>query len=177
MGILTVPSQRWIDDAGSILIKVMIALAVLFLLMPLFVVVSMSFDSRDYLGRFPPPSLSLRWYVSFFSQEYLIRGLKTSLALASSCAIISTTIGVLAALGIEQSPRKLRDVLTSLFLSPLVVPGVVIGFALLLFYSRVGVENAFLRLLGGHIVITFPYTVRTALAAFGGIRKSVLEAA
>ena len=170
-------SQRALDDASQTLINVVIVLAVGFLLMPLFIVVSMSFDSRDYLGRFPPPSLSLQWYASFFTQEYLIKGLKTSLVLASLCAVISTTIGLLAALGIEQCPKRRRDIFTSIFLSPLIVPGVVIGFALLLFYSRLEVSNGFLRLLGGHVLITFPYTVRTSLAALAGIRRSVFEAA
>jgi putative spermidine/putrescine transport system permease protein len=74
-------------------------------------------------------------------------------------------------------PKGARDAGTALFLAPLIVPGVVIGFALLLFYARAGIDNGFLRLLGGHVVITFPYAIRTILAALYGVRPSLIDAA
>ena len=70
-----------------------------------------------------------------------------------------------------------KAALEALFLSPLVVPAVVIGFALLLFFALLGVFDGFTRLLGGHIIITLPYTVRTTLAGLVGIRKTLTEAA
>ena len=62
-------------------------------------------------------------------------------------------------------------------LSPLVVPGVVLGFGLLLLFSYAGVTNGFTRLLCGHVIITMPYTIRTTLAGLVGIKKSYIEAA
>ena len=70
-----------------------------------------------------------------------------------------------------------KDALVSLFLSPLIVPPVVIGFALLLFLSQLGVINGFARLLCGHIIITVPYTIRATLAGIAGIDRSLTEAA
>jgi putative spermidine/putrescine transport system permease protein len=70
-----------------------------------------------------------------------------------------------------------REVLTSLFLSPLVVPPVVTGLALLLFLAHMGLINGFGRLLCGHIIITIPYTIRTTLAGLAGIDRSLTEAA
>jgi putative spermidine/putrescine transport system permease protein len=70
-----------------------------------------------------------------------------------------------------------RDALTSLFLSPLVVPPVVTGFALLLFLAQIGVINGFARLLCGHMIITIPYTIRATLAGLAGIDRSFTEAA
>jgi len=46
-----------------------------------------------------------------------------------------------------------------------------------LFYARIGIDNAFLRLIGGHVLITFPYAIRTVMAALAGIRPSFAEAA
>jgi putative spermidine/putrescine transport system permease protein len=168
---------RRVDDAAAALVVIVIAAAVLFLIVPVVVAISMSLDARDYLGQFPPPALSFKWYARFFAEPYYRHGLATSLLLASLCAVIASALGISAALGIERAPWRWRDRLTTLFLAPLIVPGVVIGFALLLFYARVGVESAFLRLLGGHVLITFPYAIRTVLAALAGIRPSLTEAA
>ena len=67
--------------------------------------------------------------------------------------------------------------MVSFFLSPLVLPPVVTGFALLLFLSKIGVIDGFARLLCGHIIITVPYTIRATLASISGIDKSYTEAA
>jgi putative spermidine/putrescine transport system permease protein len=169
--------QRVADDVSRVVVFAMIWLTVVLLLLPLAITVSMSFDERDYLGAFPPPALSLRWYAKFFSDSYLLQGLQTSLQLAALTAFISTTLGLSAAVALERMPDRYAQPLISLFLSPLIVPGVVIGFALLIFYARAGIDNTFLRLLGGHVLITFPYAIRTVLAALGGIRPSLVEVA
>src|SRR5579871_333421 len=119
--------------------------SVVFLIGPVLIAISMSLDARDYLGQFPPTALSLKWYARFFGEPYYLHGLATSLTVAGTSAVLASAIGIAAAVGIEQAPRAWRDRLTSVFLAPLVVPGVVIGFALLLFYARAGVESAFVR--------------------------------
>jgi putative spermidine/putrescine transport system permease protein len=169
--------QRVADDVARVTIGGMIVVTVLLLLLPLAMTLSMSFDARDYLGSFPPFQLSLRWYEKFFSDPYLVKGLKTSVQLASLTALIATALGVSAAVALDRLPGRLAELAISLFLSPLIVPGVVIGFALLLFYSRASLEDTFLRLLGGHVLITFPYAIRTVLVALGGIRPSLAEVA
>jgi putative spermidine/putrescine transport system permease protein len=154
-----------------------IVVTMLLLVLPLALTLSMSFDARDYLGVFPPPALSTRWYAKFFSDPYLLNGLKTSLQLAALTAVCATALGLSAAVALARLPGRYAQALKAAFLSPLIVPGVVIGFALLLFYARVGVENTFLRLLAAHVLITFPYAIRTVLAALGGIRPTLIEVA
>jgi putative spermidine/putrescine transport system permease protein len=169
--------QRVADDVARVTVVGMIVVSVLLLLLPLAMTLSMSFDARDYLGAFPPPELSLRWYAKFFSDPYLLKGLSTSLELAALTALAASALGLSAAVALNRLPSRHAQLLISLFLSPLIVPGVVIGFALLIFYARAGVESTFLRLLGGHVLITFPYAIRTVLAALGGIRPSLVEVA
>jgi putative spermidine/putrescine transport system permease protein len=168
---------RRVDDLAQFLASTTIVVGLAFLVVPVVVALAMSLDARDYLGQFPPTGLSLKWYARFFSEPYYRHGLATSLILASLCAVISTALGVATAVGIDRTPPQWRDRLTALFLMPLIVPGVVIGFALLMFYARIGIDNAFLRLLGGHVLITFPSAIRTVLAALAGIRPSLTEAA
>ena len=169
--------KRSIDNFGTFFSVINILLAFIFLIFPIIVAIIMSFDGRSYLGLFPPPEYSLRWYERFFSDAYYLQGLKTSLIIAIIATVVSTTIGVSAAIGLDRYQGIGKQALESLFLSPLVVPAVVIGFALLMFFAALGIFDGFTRLLGGHLIITFPYTVRTTLAGLVGIRKSLTEAA
>ena len=97
------------------------------------------------------------------------------LAVTATC--VSTAIGTVTAFVIDRYEFRGKEVMTAFFLSPLVVPGVVVGFALLLFLSFVGVFEGFARLLAGHVIITIPYTIRTTLAGLVGIPPSLSEAA
>lgn len=169
--------RRWVDDIGYLLMLAVIAITLIFLIAPIVVSIMMSFDGRAFLGKFPPPEYSFRWYQNFFSDSYYLAGLRTSLILAVIATIVSTTAGVSAAIVLDRYEFRGKQALESFFLSPLVVPAVVIGFALLLFFALIGVFDGFTRLVGAHIIITFPYTVRTTLAGLVGIRKTLTEAA
>lgn len=169
--------SRHVDDVGKWLVWIAIAATFVFLVAPIVVAIMMSFDARGYLGRFPPPDYSIQWYVNFFSDTFYLTGLRTSIVLAVIATAVSTVAGVSAAIVLDRYDFPGKQAVETLFLSPLIIPAVVIGFALLLFFALIGVFQGFPRLLAGHIVITFPYTVRTTLAGLVGIRKTLTEAA
>ena len=152
-------------------------LATVFLVLPIIISMGMAFDSRTYLGSFPPPDVSLQWFERFFSDDYFLRGLRTSIVLAIIVTLISTVIGTVSAVVIDSYEFKGKSALTAFLLAPLVVPGVVIGFALLMFLALLDIEGGFARLVAGHVIITVPYTVRTTLAGLVGIRRTLIEAA
>jgi putative spermidine/putrescine transport system permease protein len=166
-----------LDNLFRLLGLIMMGVIICFLLIPIVVTVVMAFDARPYLGPLPPPSLSSRWFAKFFSDDYFLRGLRTSVELAVLSVTLSLAVGVAAAVALDRSSSRGREALVSLFLSPLIVPPVVIGFALLLFLSQLGIINGFARLLCGHMIITVPYTIRATLAGLSGIDKSLTEAA
>ncbi len=175
---MTLPRGRRIaDDLGGVLVGALIAVAVVFLVVPLLVTILMAFDARGYLGPLPPPALSLRWFANCFSQDTFIVGLRISLALATLAAAIATVVGAGAAIALERAGFPGRGLLMALFLSPLVVPPVVIGFSLLLSLSRAGIIDGFVRLLCGHVIITLPYTIRATLASLVGRDPALTEAA
>ena len=168
---------RWLDDGFRWLGLVMIGIVICFLLTPILVTILMAFDSRAYLGPLPPPSLSFRWFAQFFSDDYFLRGLATSLELVTVSVAVSVCIGLATAVALERYRFVGKEALVSFFLSPLLVPPVVVGFALLLFLARLGLVNGFLRLLAGHIIITAPYTIRATLTGLTGIDRTLTEAA
>ncbi|MCK1467197.1 ABC transporter permease [Bradyrhizobium sp. CW10] len=169
--------KRLADDVLGFIV-IFLALATIALLVaPLVIAAVMSFDSREFLGQFPPPSLSLRWYIGFFSDAYYLKGLQVSLMLAVAATSLSTLVGVAAAFTLDRYDFPGKELLSALFLSPLVVPHVIIGFSLLLFFSSLGLYSGIIPLIAGHLIITVPYVIRTTLASLVGIRKSLTEAA
>ena len=170
-------AKRRTDDAATLGRHLLFVVVFLFLLVPVLVSVTMAFDSRTYLGPFPPPDLSLQWVAKFFSDDYLLRGLWTSLLLAGASSVLAMLVGGLAAFGIERSRFPGRELVMAIFLSPLIVPGVILGFGLLLLFSRLTLLEGLPRLIAGHVLIAFRFCLRTTLASLVGIRKSLTEAA
>lgn len=155
----------------------MLALVLAFLVTPLLITCLLAFDSRSFLGPLPPPALSLRWFEKLASLGYVATGLATSLKIAVLATVIDVLVGTAAAVALDRGGFRGRGLLMAAFLSPLIVPAVVIGLALLLFLSRIGVVDGFTRLLCGHVVITLPYVVRTVLASLAGRDRRLTEAA
>ncbi|MBY5665626.1 ABC transporter permease [Rhizobium leguminosarum] len=162
--------------AGSLTYGV-IGLGLAFLAIPLVITCVMAFDARTYLGPMPPPALSLHWFERLVSQADILASLRTSLILAVLTTVLSVTIGTAAAVGLARGNFPGKAALTSAFLSPLIVPPVVIGFGLLLFLSKAGITNGMARLLLGHVIVTLPYCIRTSLASLLGSDQRLTEAA
>lgn len=165
------------DAVAAVVFWLVPAIVFLFLLLPIAVSVLLSFDDREFLGAFPPTQFSLRWYRSFFTNPAYLTGLVTSLELALLSTAISTAAGTAAAVALTATRWRGRHFLETLFLSPKMVPTVVIGFSILGFASAIHIFDAFTRLVMGHVIITIPFTIRAALASLVGIRRSMVEAA
>jgi putative spermidine/putrescine transport system permease protein len=169
--------KRLVDAIGSTLFVGLLVGAVLFLLVPLVVAVALSFDGREYIGPFPPPSWSLRWYVALIENSSYADGLKTSLQLAAIATAVSCVAGTMAAVFIARFRFPGREALETFFLSPKFIPTVVVGFSLLILAAAVGITDGFTRLVAGHVIITMPFTIRAALAALVGNWRTLVEAA
>ncbi|NEK17924.1 ABC transporter permease [Rhizobium leguminosarum] len=153
------------DRIAASLAYSVIGLGLAFLAIPLVITCVMAFDARTYLGPMPPPALSLHWFERLVSQADILASLRT------------VTIGTAAAVGLARGNFPGKAALTSAFLSPLIVPPVVIGFGLLLFLSKAGITNGMARLLLGHVIVTLPYCIRTSLASLLGSDQRLTEAA
>lgn len=170
-------AARTADRIAVSLADGVIGLGLAFLAIPLVITCLMAFDARTYLGPLPPPALSLHWFERLVSQADILTSLRTSLILAVLTTVLSVTIGTAAAVGLARGNFPGKAALTSAFLSPLIVPPVVIGFGLLLFLSKAGITNGMARLLLGHVIVTLPYCIRTSLASLLGSDQRLTEAA
>lgn len=156
-------------------------LVLIFLLVPALVVVLTSLNSGTYLT-FPPQGLSLRWILFFFQAADFLPAYLLSLRLAFLAGLTSTVVGTLAALALVRTNFPGKSFLQALFLSPLTLPGMVIGLALLVYYyslqpMHLNMVRTFTGLFVGHVVITAPYVIRTVSAALTHFDVSQEEAA
>lgn len=147
-----------------------------FLAAPLVVVAIVAFNPGTAV-RFPPPGISVRWFVHIFQTESFVTGLVNSLELGILATATSMALGVPAALTLSRGRFAGRELLETAVLSPLSLPMIVLGVGLLSASSLVGLGLSFTALLGGHIVITLPYVLRTTLAVYRGIDPALEEAA
>lgn len=157
-------------------LKWVTGLAYLFLLLPLLVVVLVSFNPTKYPS-FPPTGLSLEWYETFFTDERLLSALWNSLVVATGSAIVAGAVGLIAALGFVRRTFRAKNVLSSLLFLPMLISPVVIGVALTAFLTSIGVEKNYLFLIAGHSTLVLPYVFVTVRAQLYGFDRSVEEAA
>jgi putative spermidine/putrescine transport system permease protein len=154
-----------------------VVLIYLFLLAPLIIVVTVSFDPTDAF-RFPPSGVSLRWYAAFFASETFLRAFfRVSLVVAVVVSVLATAVGGLAAIGLVRFLTRGRTLVETFFLAPIVVPEILLGAALFLYYSRIKMATSMAGLVLGHLLLAIPYVVRTVAAGLAGIDRSLEEAA
>ncbi|MBI2204286.1 MAG: ABC transporter permease [Candidatus Rokubacteria bacterium] len=152
------------------------AMVVLFLIAPLVVVVAVSFSASPVFN-LPPPSWSARWYERLWRLRDFWPAVRTSLEIAALSTAISLVLGTLCAIAVERGRFPGRDALVTFAVSPLMMPGLVVGVALLQMLRQVGFRDAWMSLLIGHIVITLPYVIRTVLASLSLFDFTLIDAA
>lgn len=149
---------------------------VIFLLGPLLVVIGASFSASPVFD-FPPEEISLRWYSNTAKLESLLPALRLSIEIALLSTTVSLVLGTLCAIAIIRTRFPGRNALATFMVSPLMMPGLVVGIAMLQFFRQIGLLDAYPALLIGHVVITMPYVMRTVLAGLSLFDFTYIDAA
>jgi len=140
------------------------SLFVAFMLAPLVVVMWMSLTPSNLLS-LPTTSFSLRWFYAIIGHRQFQEAFWFSILLGALSATIAMILAVPAALALARHRFPGRDGFVALFLSPLIIPHVVLGVAFLRFFTQIGTTGSFAGLLGAHVLVIFPYGLRLVLAA------------
>ena len=151
-------------------------LVVAFILGPLVVIVGGSFTETPYVA-FPPVGFTWRWYEQLMHRPDFLRSFLVSVVLATLCCVFAMALGVSAVIGLHRNGFTGSRVFRGFLLSPLVLPTIVTGVALLQFYYLIDLDAPMTGLLIGHVLITVPYVVRTVGAGLVGLDPAMEEAA
>jgi putative spermidine/putrescine transport system permease protein len=154
----------------------MAAAAVVFLLTPLVVTIAVSFGSSSVFT-LPPPDWSLKWYVRLAGTKGLVPALVTSVQIAGLSTLVALVLGTLCAIALVRGRFRGREAISTFLVSPLMLPGLVIGIAMLQGFRAVGLRGVWTSLLIAHVVIAMPYVVRTVLGALSLFDFSLIDAA
>lgn len=159
-------------------IRIGAMLALLVLLLPVVIVVLAGLNAGDYLT-FPPQGLSLKWVVAFVQSPTFFDAYLFSLGLAASATAISTVLGTMASVFLTRTGFRGAPLMRGFFMAPIVLPGIVLGLALYVFYvtTGIGLARTFGGLLVGHVLVTCPFVIATITASLVGFDLSLEEAA
>lgn len=154
------------------------AAALIVLLLPVAIVVMAGLTAGDYLT-FPPQGLSLRWVIAFFRSPTLFPAYLFSLKLAATTMAIASIMGSMTAVWLTRSRFMGAIAVRGLLMLPIVLPGLVLGLALYIYYVAldVGLARTFSGLVIGHVLVTTPFVIATVTASLTGCDVSLEEAA
>jgi putative spermidine/putrescine transport system permease protein len=152
------------------------ALVVGFMLAPLVIICLVAFTPANTLS-LPTTQLSLRWFAAVFHHPDFMTSFVNSLWLATVAATLSVALAVPAGLAIDRYDFRGRGAVSALFLSPLLIPHLVLGVALLRLFALIGATGSFGWLAVSHIIVVTPYALRLVLAALAGLDRSAEQAA
>lgn len=155
---------------------VYLAIVCAFVLAPVIFVFLASFQHARYMS-FPIEQYSLRWYAEVFSQPEWLRSLRQSLLLALQATVIVTVAGTMAALALHYHQFKAKQLLVLAFLSPILLPEILTGLALLFFFASIGWTATYGALLLGHVIVALPFVIRMVLTALPNVTQDMEEAA
>lgn len=151
-------------------------LVFIFLLGPLLIISVTSFEPGTVL-KFPPQGFSLRWYENIFEVDLFMSTFKTSIVVSLLGNILALLIGMPAAYALSRFSFRGKDALNALFLSPLLIPGIVLGFTLLRYLIIVYHLPVYAGLLIGHTVIMLPFIIRVIASSLSNFDFAIEEAA
>jgi putative spermidine/putrescine transport system permease protein len=152
------------------------------MLLPVVFVAWSAFYDSTFLT-FPPPGYTLRWFSAALGRDAFVSGLMTSVKVAIMAAVAGVIIGTAASLVLQRSRLPGTQLLQTLLISPLMVPNIVLGIALYLFFLSMADKTGFdlSQGMGGltlaHTLLTLPWSVRLISANLTGLDRSLEEAA
>ncbi|MGG4775504.1 ABC transporter permease [Alcaligenaceae bacterium 429] len=152
------------------------ALFTLFILAPLLIVIAVSFTDKGYIS-LPTDGLSLRWFYAIFEAREIVSAFWLSLGIGLVSATIAIVLAIPAALALVRYNFTGRGVVTAFFMSPLMIPQVVLGVAFLRFFNVVGISGSFIWLAFTHVIVVMPYALRLVLSAATGMGNDAENAA
>ncbi len=154
----------------------MLVLALVFLLGPFIVVFVAGFSGDETLA-FPPKTWGWRWLAHVFTVESFQRSFVTSLLVGLGSTIAALALGVPVAYALSRYVFPGREWLRTVLTLPLIVPGIIVGLALLNHMVLLYNLPVLASLLVGHTALLVPYAVRVVSASLANLRVDMDDAA
>ena len=169
------PVERFVETHGGRLAQTVLVVGFTFLWLPIAVLVFMSFAAGGVLS-FPPDELTLRWYVEFLNNRAAIGAIWTTLTISVPATAITVVLATLISYAVDRFVFPGRDALQLLATLPVVVPLVVTGVALVLFFNGTLGLRGYPAVVIAHVIRTIPFATLVILPTFLGFDGRLEEA-
>jgi spermidine/putrescine transport system permease protein len=147
----------------------------IFLYLPLMILVVYSFNSSKTMNW---SGFSMRWYYDlFFRSQSLWQSFMNSVIVAITSSTISTIIGTLGAIGIYWYNFRFKKVLQVVSFLPLILPEIIIGVSLLIFFAGIKLKLGLFTIFLAHTTFNIPFVVLIVMARLEEFDFSIIEAA
>ncbi|MEN9397152.1 MAG: hypothetical protein RLZ81_1682 [Pseudomonadota bacterium] len=175
-GFNTFPAYSTVPDIiGWYALRVLCIGVLAFLLLPILVIIPLSFSSSTFLA-YPMPGWSLQWYDNLFTSDDWGRAMRNSFIVAPAATLVATVLGTMAAVGLARVQFFGKGALMSLLIAPMVVPIVVVGVSTYLFFARIGLTDTYLGLILVHAALGAPFVLTTVLATLQSFNHNLVRA-
>jgi len=196
------------DKVGKYIFLLICSLIFIFLITPILIIIPLSFNAEPYFTftegmlSFDPSAYSFRWYQDIFKFGMLepegvtnwwsdmwenatwVNAARNSFFIAIVSTIIATFFGTLAALGLSRPEMPYRSAITSLLISPMIVPLVITATGMFFFYSQKdifpfypdGLAKTYLGIILAHATLGIPFVIITVTATLSGFDRSLIRA-
>jgi len=162
--------------SGRWLFYLLCAFIFLFLILPTFVIIPISFSSAKFL-QFPPQGFSLQWYADYFGSRTWVSATILSFQVAILTMLCATFLGTLASLALVRGNFKGKKLIYAMLLSPLVIPVIIVGVSLYYFFSWLHLIGTMWGLVMAHTCLALPFVVVNVTATLQGFDITLERAA
>jgi putative spermidine/putrescine transport system permease protein len=168
---------------GAWLLKTSSWLVLLFLIMPILVIIPLSFNVEPFFSftegmlTLQPEAYSLRWYREIFNDPKWILAIQNSFMIGIFATLLATILGTCAAVGLARDDMPYRRFITALLLSPMIVPLIITAAGMFFFYSNMGLAGSYLGVILAHAALGTPFVIITVTATLTGFDYSLARAA
>ncbi len=169
-------AERPARASGRSMLRISVALLLIFLAGPSFFIIPVSFTTEGFI-EWPPKFFSLKWYAAILDHPQWIPAITRSLFVGFVTAGLALGIGGMAAFFLARQRMFAKTVVMAFILSPLILPRIVIAVALFYFYARLGLIGTEIGLILGHTVLALPYVVITVMAVLKNYDQRLDQAA
>ena len=146
----------------------------IFLFLPLFILILYSFNNSTSMRW---SGFSLRWYQRLFTERELWRSFWNSILIAFTSAITATVIGTLGAIGVNWYRFKLRNYVQTVSFLPMILPEIIIGVSLSIFFAGSGIPLGLFTIFAAHTTFNLPFVFLMVMARLDEFDFSIIEAA
>ena len=173
-----------------------------FLIIPVLIVIPLSFNAEPYFSfttgmlALQSDAFSLRWYEDILNNGTVggtewgswawfqdvwnnaqwVRAMKNSFFIGIIATLIATTLGTIAALGLTSPYMPARTLITSVLISPMIVPLVITAAGAFFFLAEIGLVKTYTGIIIIHAIMGIPFVIITVTATLSGFDKNLIRA-